>query len=238
MNIHSFQLNINMSDNTLNSIGVIMDGNRRWAKEQGLPTIKGHKAGADKLKEVVRWSKEIGIKHITAYAFSTENWNRTEEEVSYLMGLMKHFFTTEIKELEKEGAHIRFIGDRERFASDIQEILNNVEERTKDNKVIEIVIALSYGGRSEILHAVQSMMSEEVIEITEEEFSKHLWTRGTPDPELIIRTGGKIRTSNFLPWQSVYSEWYFTDTKWPGLTREEFLSAISGFGAIQRNFGT
>lgn len=218
-------------------VGVIMDGNRRWAKKKGLMAVKGHSAGSEKLKDIIKWAKIAGIKHIVAYAFSTENWDRTEKEVSYLLNLMQEVFLKNVDFMEEEGVRIRFIGTLDRFSEKMQGILKDTEERTKNNTVLELTLALSYGGRVEIVHALQELIDEGETHINEEKIAQHLWTKDTPDPELIIRTGGKMRLSNFLPWQSVYSELYFTDTLWPDLSEKEFYTALKGYGGVQRNFG-
>jgi len=214
-----------------------MDGNRRWAKEKGLPTLEGHRAGAEKIFEVAEWANEAGVEEIILYTFSTENWNRAEEEVSYLMKLAEHLFTKELARFESAGVRIRFIGDRARASTRIQEVMREAEERTKDGQKATLVFAFSYGGRLEILTAVNELLKEGKQSVTEEEFENALWSAGLKDPDLILRTGGDHRLSNFLPWQSVYSELFFTNTKWPDLSREEFNSILSEFSERERRHG-
>lgn len=215
-----------------------MDGNRRWAREQGLPSVEGHRAGAEKLYDVAEWAYDAGVKELTLYTFSTENWQRSEEEVSYLMQLLEHFFSSELDRLIERGARIRIIGDRSRAPERTQQILQEAEEKTKNGTKGTLIFAFSYGGRAEILAAVNKVLAEGTKEVSEEEFSRALWSAGLSDPDLIIRTGGERRLSGFLTWQSVYSELFFTDTKWPALTKEEFLSILEEFGSRERRRGT
>ncbi len=214
-----------------------MDGNRRWAKEKGLPSLEGHRAGAEKIFELAEWAYDAGVKEIILYAFSTENWNRTEEEVGYLMKLAEYLFTKELTRFESTGVRIRFIGDLARASARIQEVLREAEERTKDGQKGTLVFAFSYGGRLEILSAVNQLLQEGKQSVTEEEFSNALWSTGLHDPDLVLRTGGDQRLSNFLPWQSVYSELFFTDTKWPDLSKEEFSKILSEFSERERRHG-
>ncbi|MCR4334444.1 MAG: polyprenyl diphosphate synthase [Patescibacteria group bacterium] len=218
-------------------IGIIMDGNRRWAKEKGLPTFAGHKAGYDKLKETVRWAKGVGIKHIIAYAFSTENWKRPKEEVGYLMDLLRFFVKNEIEELKKENVHVRFIGELERLPEDIRKGIIEIEEKTK-NGTLTLAVAVSYGARNEIVNALKRIVREnKVDEITEENFDDFLWTSSIPNPDLVIRTSGEQRLSNFLLWQVAYSELFFTKTYWPNFSQEEFLKIIEQFSNRERRNG-
>jgi undecaprenyl diphosphate synthase len=217
------------------SIGIIMDGNRRFAKQRDMLTIEGHRRGAEKLKEVLQWTEDQGIQFVTVYAFSTENWNRNEKEVAGLIQLFEEYLSNDVRELAKR-AHVRFIGDRDRFSPRMRELMNDVTSSSQGNKSV-LAIALSYGGRSEILRATNKLIKMGVTEIDEEALSAHLDTEGIPDPELILRTGGEQRLSNFLPWQSIYSELIFTETLWPALTREEFDRHIDSFRARKRNFG-
>lgn len=216
-----------------------MDGNRRFAREHNIPLLEGHKAGAEKLKEVLRWAKDAGVENVAVYAFSTENWNRSADEVAYLLNLIHDFFKKELEHFKKEGGIITFIGDRTRFSEDIQTILKESEEQTAQNSGPHLFVALSYGGRDEILSAVKKIVKENPNpeKITEEYFSKHLYTQGMPDPEIIIRTSGEKRLSGFLPWQGVYSELFFVDTYWPAFSKEEFDSILEEYGKRQRRFG-
>ena len=221
---------------TPHCIGVIMDGNRRWAKENGLSPMEGHNAGYKKFKEFLRWAKEAGITYIIAYIFSTENWKRSREEVAYLMNLLESAITAEIDDLKKENVSLRFIGDWERLSQEMQEAIVQAEERTAEGN-LKLYLALSYGGRQEIVAAVKKMTADEIKNVTEEKFGTRLSTGGIPDPDLIIRTGGEMRLSNFLLWQSAYSELFFTKTLWPAFTREEFESILKEFSKRERRMG-
>lgn len=220
-------------------IGMIMDGNRRWAKAKGLPTLQGHEAGFNKLKEVVRWAKARGIKHLMVYAFSTENWNRSEEEVGYLMDLIRRVFkpgAEELADLKKEGGRLRFVGQRERFSQDLQDALAFAEKDTAEGE-LTLWVGLSYGGRAEIIAAVNKLLEEGREQVTEEDINDALWTAGMPDPDIIIRTSGEERLSGFLPWQGVYSELFFTKTYWPDFSEEEFDAILAEFVARERRHG-
>lgn len=219
------------------SVGIIMDGNRRWAKARGLSTLEGHREGYAKLKEIINWSKEAGIGYVTVYAFSTENWNRTEEEVGYLMNLFRTVIGEVTKEAKEKGIKLVYIGQRERFAEDIRTAMNESEQSTRECTALTLAVALSYGGRQEIIDAVHRIPGDKIATITEEEFSKMLWTKDIADPDLIIRTSGEERLSNFLPWQSVYSEFFFTKTLWPDFSKDEFLSIIEEYHARERRLG-
>jgi undecaprenyl diphosphate synthase len=217
-------------------LGFIMDGNRRYAREQGLDAVAGHIAGKDKLIEVMRWSKEVGVKHLVVYAFSTENWQRSEAEVAGLMVL----FSQVIKELEAEAERdfaVRFIGRREDFSAELQAEMKHLEESTAgDSTDLKLWIALSYGGRAEIVNAANLAITKGEP-VTEESFAKLFWSADMPDPDLIVRTGGEVRLSNFLPWQSVYSELYFTPTYWPAFTKDEFMSILETYATRERRKG-
>ena len=220
------------------TIGIIIDGNRRWAKVRGLPSLEGHRAGYNKLKEALRWARDAGVKNAICYVFSTENWKRSQEEVTYLMDLLRSIFMkNEIAELYKDGVSVRVAGDRTMLAPDLQELITKVEQDTKDNTKMILSLALSYGGRKEIVSAIDRLLAEGKKMITEEDFSNYLWTAGIPDPDLIIRTGGEHRLSNFLPWQSVYSELFFLDTMWPDFSKEEFDNILAAYAARERRFG-
>lgn len=220
----------------LQHIAIIPDGNRRWARSRGLPTLAGHRAGAEKLKEVQVWAKEVGIRYLTFYGLSTENWNRTQEEIGYLTKLIEEKLG-EWASKTREQIQIKFIGERDRFSEHIRNQLERVERDTEKFDSFTLIIALSYGGRAEIVSAIKNIPPEKLAELTEENFGEHLWTRGIPDPDLVLRAGGFKRLSNFLPWQSAYSELYFTDTLWPDLSREEFDKAVNFFLETKRNFG-
>jgi len=217
-------------------IGIIMDGNRRWAKKKGLTSFEGHTAGYKKLEEVVPWLKEEGVKTLIAYAFSTENWKRDEDEKNYLFKLLNIFLTKEKEKLKKNKIRVKFIGQIDRFSEDIQKNIRALEEETKDFSDFNLLLALSYGGRAEILSAVNKLIKKG-DEVNEETFSKNLWSAGFPDPDLIIRTSGEQRTSGFLPWQAVYSELFFTKTYWPDFSKEEFNSILADFSSRERRIG-
>ena len=221
----------------LRAVGVIMDGNRRWAKAKGLPSMAGHKEGFERLKSVARWARNLGIEQLTVYAFSTENWNRAKEEVRYLTDeLLEHALTTGLEELIEEGGCIRFIGERERFSQRFQDLMSGMEERTRDNEAGMLIIALSYGGRAEILSAVGRLIIEGAS-VSEETLHARMWSAGLQDPDLIIRTGGEERLSNFLTWQSVYSELHFTKTLWPDFSEEEFRTICKSVESRDRRMG-
>lgn len=218
-------------------VGIIMDGNRRWAKARGLPKLEGHRVGLlETLKNTVRFAGTRGIKHLIVYMFSTENWNRDSAEVSYLMDLFRESVQKEMKELGKEGVRVRFAGQLERFSEDLQQSMSVAEKETMQNDGLTLWCCLSYGGRAEIAAAARAAAALGK-EITEDSLAQHLWTAEMPDPDLIIRTGGEKRLSNFLPWQSVYSELFFSDTPWPDFTKEEFDSILAEFAARERRRG-
>lgn len=216
-------------------VGIILDGNRRWAKERGLPTLEGHRAGMENLKNAARFVRESGVAHLIVYAFSTENWNRKEEEVSYLMNLFRGAAQKEMRELGKEGMRVRFVGQRERFSPDLQKAMDDIEEDTRQNNPFTLWVCVSYGGRAEIVAAARAAAA--VGEITEETLADHLWTADMPEPDIIIRTSGEQRLSGFLAWQSVYSELFFTETYWPAFMKEEFNAILAEFAARERRHG-
>lgn len=219
------------------TIGIIMDGNRRWAKQERHTSLEGHSRGAEKVKEVARWARQFGIKNVIFYAFSTENWKRSAEEVSYLMELFRKYIGAWSKEIHEEGGVVQFVGDRSRFSKELQKEMDAAHELTKANTGGRAVFALSYGGRADIIQAFQRLIGSGKKTFSEEEVEKALWTVGIPDPDLIIRTGGEQRLSNFLTWQSVYSELVFTKTYWPAFSKEEFESILSEFATRERRMG-
>ncbi len=219
------------------SIGVIMDGNRRWAKEHGLPTLEGHRKGLEKIYEVASWAQEAGIGEVVMYAFSTENWNRSPEEVGYLMDLFTEAFGEQLPKLREKGVRLRFIGDRSRASDELQRIMKGAEIETSGGTEGTLIVAFSYGGRAEILAAVNALLSEGAKEVDESAFAEAMWSAGMHDPDIVIRTGGDRRLSNFLPWQTVYSELFFIDTKWPSFSKEEFFGIISDFSSRERRRG-
>lgn len=226
-----------MSERKIKCVGIIMDGNRRWARAHNKPVFEGHSEGYKKLQDVVRWAREANIPHVAAYAFSTENWWRSEEEVGYLMKLFRFILINETKKMIDERVRVCFIGDRTRFAEDLQKGMEKMEADTSKEYDITLHIAMSYGGRAEILSATNALLSEGARSVTEEEFSKKLWSYPMPDPDIIIRTGGEQRLSGFLPWQSVYSELFFVDAWWPEFQQEEFRHILEEFTSRERRMG-
>lgn len=216
-------------------IAIIMDGNRTWARNKGLDPKLGHKQGAKVLEDIVRYANKIGIKHLTVYAFSTENWNRTKEEVGALMMLLQNYLDDFSKRADTENIQIRVLGDVSALSKGMQNSINNSIERTKNNTGVIFNVAFNYGGRDEIVKATKKIAEQvkngdlDIEEINEELVSNNLYTSGQPDPDLVIRTSGQIRTSNFLPWQTVYSELVFMDKNWPDFTNEDLLLAIKEY---------
>jgi len=213
-----------------------MDGNRRWAKEKGLPTLEGHRAGTEAVKTVVRAAGERGIKHLAVFAFSTENWQREPAEVSYLMGLFMEMAKLHAEELAQEGARTRFVGQRERFSPELQKAMDDIEQKTAHNDKITLWICLSYGGRAEIVAAAKALAAAGQ-EITEESLRGYFWSADMPDPDIIIRTGGEKRLSGFLLWQSAYSELFFIDKYWPDFGKEDLEAVLSEYAARERRMG-
>ncbi|MCK9345157.1 MAG: polyprenyl diphosphate synthase [Candidatus Pacebacteria bacterium] len=225
-----------MSEQKINCVAVIMDGNRRWARAHNKPTLEGHSEGYKKLQDVVGWAREAGVPHIIAFAFSTENWQRSEDEVGYLMKLFNSVLENETEKMIRERIRIRFVGDRDRFAEDVRAKMEKMEEATSKNFDITLHLAMSYGGRAEIL-AVTNTLIAKGQPATEEDFSKALWTSDMPDPDILIRTGGEHRLSGFLPWQSVYSELFFVDAYWPEFSEEIFTNILKEFKDRERRMG-
>ena len=223
----------------LKHIAIIMDGNRRWAKEKFLPSAMGHQKGVDSLRSTMRLFDKFGIKHLTVYAFSTENWNRKKEEVEFLMGLLAKTLLNELDEMHKENVQIRFLGNISGLSEELQKIVKNAEEKTKDNTGVNLNIAFNYGSRDEITNAVKEIVKSEIKpeDITEDTISNYLYTKNIPDPDLLIRTGGEKRISNYLLWQLAYSELYVTDAYWPEFDEEELTKAIVEFEHRNRRFG-
>lgn len=219
------------------SIGIILDGNRRWAKEHGMSGIEGHKKGSEKVKEIISWAHDAEVKEVVLYAFSTENWNRPPEEISYLMQMFEGACDEWTVEMKKRNAQVRFIGERSRLSVSLREKMEETERETQNGTNGILWIAISYGGRAEILAGVNQLLKSGVDTVSEEDFAEALWSSGMTNPDLIIRTGGEKRLSNFLTWQSVYSELFFTDTKLPDLSKEEFLSMLAEYTGRQRRHG-
>lgn len=230
-------------DNLPKHIAIIMDGNRRWAKKRNLPVALGHKEGAKTLEKIVRYANKIGIKYITVYAFSTENWKRTEEEVNSLMTLFQNYLDDYSKRADSENIKVKIIGSRENLSNKMIDKIEKCMERTKNNTGITFNIALNYGGRDEIVAAVKEIAQKvkqneiEIKDITEELISSNLYTEGQPDPDLLIRTSGELRLSNFLPWQLVYTEFLFVDKYWPDFSETDLDEAISVYQKRNRKFG-
>jgi undecaprenyl diphosphate synthase len=223
-------------NNTPKCMGIIMDGNRRWARAKGLPLLEGHQKGYETLKECLKWAKEKGVRYIIIYAFSTENWNRAEEEISYLMNLLSTAITSELDSLREDNVRFKMIGKREMFSKSLQVGIKKLEEDTQNSDGPTLITALSYGGRLEVVEAVNKAI-EGGQKVDEKSFSDLLWTEGIPDPDIIIRTGGERRLSGFLPWQSVYSELFFVDTLWPDFSKEEFDKILDDYSKIERRHG-
>lgn len=224
-------------------IAIIMDGNRRWAKEKDLETKQGHKEGAENLKRIAKYANEIGIKYLTVYAFSTENWKRTEEEVGALMFLLKWYLDDLLNSSDLDNVKINVLGDITRLDPGIQKLILKLEDKTKDYTGLKLNIAFNYGGRDEITRAVKSIATSvknneiSVEDINEDLISNNIYTAGMPDPDLLIRPGGEKRISNFLPWQLSYTEFIFTDKYWPDFNRDDLDEAILEYERRNRKFG-
>jgi undecaprenyl diphosphate synthase len=228
--------------NTPKHVAIIMDGNGRWAQSRGLPRTAGHKKGAEAARQVVTNAAELGIEYITLFGFSSENWSRPKDEIKDLMNLLRFYLRSETAELHKGGARLRVIGDRKALDADIVKLIENAEELTHKNEKITVVIALNYGGRHDILQAVKRLhdahLGEELaMDTIEAQFPGFLMTQGIPDPDLMIRTSGEKRISNFLLWQCAYAEFVFTETLWPDFDKQALEEAVSEFGQRDRRFG-
>ena len=225
-------------------VAIIMDGNGRWAKLRGLPRTAGHRRGVEAVRETVKAAVDLGIGYLTLYGFSSENWNRPPPEVDDLMGLLRFYLRSEIAELHRQGVRLRSIGDRARLAPDIVRLIEEAEERTRANAKLNLTIALSYGGRNEILRAVRMIAADVAAgrlaagAVDEAALEERLFTLGLPDPDLVIRTSGEQRISNFLLWQSAYSELVFDDCLWPDFGRENLRRAVEEFQRRERRYGT
>lgn len=227
-----------------NHVALVMDGNGRWAKARGLPRVQGHHRGAERLRDIVKSCPEFGIRFLTVFAFSTENWKRGEDEVSGLTNLFRQYMGSESRELIEKGVKINFIGNREAFDRSLVEQMNQLESATKNNKVLELTVAMNYGGKSEIVDMVRKITRKAVEgtlnpdQLDEVLIDKFLSTSNLPDPDLIIRTSGETRLSNFFLWQAAYSELAFDQTLWPDFTVEHFKSHLIQFGIKERRFGS
>jgi len=221
-------------------IAFIMDGNRRWAKQKGLPTLAGHQAGYNKMKQVGDWCLARGIKHMTVFAFSTENWQRSQKEVNYLMKLLKTGLTKELPTFKKKGIRLKVIGSRAGLSKDLIQAIDRAEKETAKNQKGTLNIAINYGGRLEIIEAVKKIIRQKKspANITEELISESVWTAGQPDPDIIVRTSGEQRLSGFLTWQSVYSELFFIKHHWPALTEKDLDEILDDYNNRHRRFGS
>lgn len=226
-----------------NHVAVIMDGNGRWAQKRGKPRLFGHHAGAKRVREIVEACPDLGVKYLTIFAFSTENWKRTQTEVSGLMKLFHRYLTREAQSLVKNGIRVRFIGDRMKLEPTLVELMDNLELMTADNDLVHLTVALNYGGRDEVTRAARRLCRDVAAgkvdpeKVDAEELARHLDTYVLPDPDLVIRTSGEARISNFLLWQSAYSEYEFVDTLWPDFSKAEFARVVGNYAARERRFG-
>jgi len=218
-------------------IAIIMDGNGRWAKKKFLPRIIGHTNGVKTVKEIVQCARELNIKVLTLYAFSTENWIRPKDEVAGIMNLLKTHLKSELETMLSNKISFNVLGDISKFSKDLQDEIINVMKKTKDNKEMTLNVALNYGARQELVRAFKLLQEKNVTDITEQDITDNLYTKGMPDPDLLIRTSGEMRISNFLLWQIAYSEIYITDVLWPDFTKEEFYKAIIEYQKRERRFG-
>ena len=233
----------NVGDFNVKHIGIIMDGNGRWAQKKGKPRSFGHFEGAKKFREIVHYCNKIGLKYLTVYAFSTENWKRPKFEVDFLINLFKNQLTEALRDFADENIVVNFLGYIKKFPQKLVLLIDKIVKISEKNTGLKLNIALNYGGRSEILNAIKkiyidlSQKNFEICDLSEETFSKYLYTKSQPNPDIIIRTGGEMRVSNFLLWQSAYSEYFFTKTLWPNFTKEEFETIIQEFSKRKRNYG-
>lgn len=220
-------------------VAIIMDGNGRWARKRGLPRLAGHRAGAQNLRRILKACSHYGIKYLTIYAFSTENWSRPAEEVTGLMTLLENVLDRELQELHNNEVQIRHIGRLEGVSDRLAVKINDALQLTRNNNRLVLNVAFNYGGRDEVVQTVQQIVSKGLAaeEITEEIIGNYLYTAGQPDPDLIIRTSGEFRTSNFLIWQAAYSEWYFTKALWPDFDTEQLSKALEFYNSRERRFG-
>jgi len=230
---------LKLPDKVPTHVAIIMDGNGRWARARSLPRLAGHRAGVENLRRVLEACVEFGIQYLTIYAFSTENWNRPVDEVSGLMSILEEVIDRELQKLNEKGVQLRHIGRLERLLPELQEKVRHAIELTRNNQKLVLNIAWNYGGRAEIVDAVQQIVADGISpdEVKEDLVSRYLYTAGCPDPDLIIRTAGELRASNFLIWQGAYSEWYIASTYWPDFDREELFKALCEYASRERRFG-
>ena len=226
-------------DNVPVHVGMIMDGNGRWAQSKGLPRLAGHRAGTENLRRVITTSVEFGVQYLTIYAFSTENWGRPQEEVQGLLHILADVIDRELEELNQQGVQLRHIGRLEKLPKRLRKKVLEAIEITKNNTRLILNVAFNYGGRDEIIYAVRRMIEDQIKpeDVTIEKVNQYLFTAGIPDPDLIIRTSGEMRTSNFLIWQAAYSEWYITPCYWPDFDKEEYRKALLAYQNRDRRFG-
>jgi undecaprenyl diphosphate synthase len=218
-------------------LAIIMDGNGRWARERGLPRIAGHYEGVKRAEEVVYACQELGVEFLTLYTFSTENWKRPKEEIKSLFELFENYLTKKVPELKKRGIKLKFIGRRDRLPKSTLTVIDYAEEETKDCRSLTVILAVDYGGRDEIIRAINKLLNSGIKSITEEQFTQFLDLVGVPDPDLLIRTAGEERISNFLLWHIAYAEFYFSPVYWPDFTKEELIKALEDFSCRERRFG-
>ena len=217
-------------------IGIILDGNRRWAKENGLPAFEGHRRGMNNVESIAYAARDLGIQHMAVYAFSTENWSRSKEEVSYLMEIFESTIRERMKKFAQENIAVRFVGQIERFSPPLQGAMRDVEAKNPREPRLTVWVCISYGSKAEIVHAAEAVQKANGT-MTEESLAKHLWTAGMPDPDLIIRTGGEQRLSNFLLWQGAYSELFFLKTHWPAFTKADLEAVLKEYAVRERRMG-
>jgi undecaprenyl diphosphate synthase len=224
---------------TATAVAVIMDGNGRWARRRGLPTLAGHRAGTSALRRTVEAAPGLGVRSLAVYAFSTENWGRSEQEVTDLMALFADTIREQFPDLHRQGVQVRFVGRRDRCPPDLLQLMTDMEERTAANGRLTLWVAFDYGGRDEIIEAARALLREgaDPAAIDETAFRAHLYAPGMPDPDLVIRTSGELRISNFLLWQSAYAELHFTPTLWPDFGEDDLREALAAYGARRRRYG-
>ena len=224
-------------------IAIIMDGNGRWAKKRGLPRTAGHSAGGEAFRRIANYCRTLGVEYLTVYAFSTENWKRSEEEVSGIMKLLAKYLQEALRDMEKNHVRFRFFGDLSRLSPELRKLCLDAESRSSDYHEVQVNFCLNYGGRDEIIRGIKAYAREvqagkvDIDNLTEDQFSRYLDSAGVPDPELVIRPSGELRTSNFLPWQTVYSEFVFMNVLWPDFSPEDLDAAISEYHRRNRRFG-
>lgn len=219
-------------------VGLVLDGNRRWARSQNLPQLEGHRTGYNNLKDIAKHAADRGIKYLSAFIFSTENWNRSKEEVGYLMNLAYTLLTRDVKELNKENIRVLWLGSRERVSEKLQKAIDKAVDLTKNNTRGTLCLCFNYGGRQEIVNAAQKLIDSGVKTVTEESISSAIYESEVPDVDFLIRTSGEVRTSGYMLWRAAYAELYFVDKYWPGFTRDDFDAALEDYANRHRRFGS